>query len=418
MHLYFETYEVFAREHPNVLSNKNKIKISKSSNLKMSNETLNFLLYIGHNSELKDFLNYFEIRSSYYIDGLKTGHVNLTECTKDELASFSKYIKIDEIKGIKLCPRINFLIPVDSFNKFEWYIKIKKCKDESEGCKKNKELYEKLRNGQFRIWSASFFMSFQENMLNSTHPYDPSFDFARSLKQFSNINIQLKGSEIKTQSLFGLYETESKLKFGKSDEWEIWRGSKTFTSLSISFNSKDMTFYQRNYKTFTGAFSGVYSLFKLYSWVFSILLGIHYSYNINNIIIEKNFDYASSINNQNYMQRRQTLNFSINDIGSSREGIFKEFKMERNKAKRLTMPLVYTNVSCWRFLFCKRKNLTKRFYDNSTKLIRQYLSIEQLLLYLIEFSKVKDSLVLYNLNINEIEKTEKTEKIVLDLMGN
>jgi hypothetical protein len=55
LHLYFELYEVFAREHPNVLSNKNNIKISKRSNLKISNETLNFLVKIGHNSRLDGF---------------------------------------------------------------------------------------------------------------------------------------------------------------------------------------------------------------------------------------------------------------------------------------------------------------------------------------------------------------------------
>jgi hypothetical protein len=256
-------------------------------------------------------------------------------------------------------------------------------------------------------------MNFQENMLNSTHPYDPGFRWVRNQKHFNNMNIHLKGSEINTQSLFGLYETESRFKFWKSSERKFWSTSKTFTGLSILFNSKDMTFYQRNYKTFTGAFSNAYSLFKLYSWVLSILLGIHYSYyNINNIIIDKNFDYATSIENRNCIKRGQIINSSISEIGSSREVILKEFKLEKNKAKRLTIPLVYTNKSCWRFLFCKRKNLTKSFYDNSTKLIRQYLSVEQLLLFLIEFSKIKDSLVLYNINIKE------TEKLVLDLTKN
>jgi hypothetical protein len=321
-------------------------------------------------------------------------------------------MKIQDVTGIKLCPSIDFLIPVGSFNKFELNIKVRECKDESKGCKNNPELYEKLRKEQFRISSTIFFMDFQENMLNSTHPYDPGFSWVRNDKLFYNKNIYLNGSEIKTQSLFGLYETESRFKFWKSSENKFWSTSKAFTGLSISFNSKDMTYYQRNYKTFTSAFSNAYSLFKLYSWFLSIFLGIHYSYNINNIIIDKNFDYAVSINNRNCIQRGQTLNFSINEIGSSREGNFKEFKMERNKTKRLTMPLVYTNVSCWRFLFCKRKNLTKKFYDSSAKLIRQYLSIEQLLLYLVEFSKVKDSLMLYNLNIQD------TEKLVLDLTGN
>jgi hypothetical protein len=412
IHFYFESYEVFAREHPNVLSNKNNINFSQSSSLRVSNETFRFFITLDDNdsyNKTDNLLSYFEIHS-YFTTAFDEERqpIKFTECTSNDLSNFSKHTK-NAIPGIKLCPRIDFSIPVNSLKEFELTFDIKECEDETKGCKRNPEFfYESLKISK-KIYSRFAFMDFRENMLNFTNPFEYDVRYLGVNTPNTSLNVKLKGSEIKTQSLFGFYETESHLEFSKHSYSKVDYSGVIFR-FTISFNPKDMTFYQRIYKTFTGAFSNTYSLFKLYSWLFSIFLNIHYSYNINNIIINTNFDYESSLkNSNNFLNRRNSLSSSINEADLSRKEFLKESKFERAKSKSLTVYSIYKNVSCWRFLICKRKNLTKKFYESSLKLINKHLSIEQLFIYLIEFTRGKN----YSMT-----NCLKTERLVLDLTSN
>jgi hypothetical protein len=407
IHFYFESYEVFAREHPNVLSNKKNINFSQSSSLRVSNETLRFFITLDdsdiHN-KTDNLLSYFEIHS-YYTTARERQPIKFTECTSNDLLNFSKHTK-NAIRGNKLCPRIDFSIPVNSLKEFELTFDIKECEDETKGCKRNPEFfYESLKISE-KIYSRFIFMDFRENMLNFNNPYEYDFRYLGVDKPNTHLLVKLKGSEIKTQSLFGFYETENHFEFSKYSYSKANYPGVIFR-FTISFNPKDMTFYQRIYKTFTGAFSNAYSLFKLYSWLFSVFLNIHYSYNINNIIINTNFDYESSLkNSNNFLNQRRSLSSSINEADSSRKEFLKEPKYERTKSKSLTVYSIYKNVSCCRFFLCKRKNLTKKFYDSSLNLINKHLSIEQLFIYLVEFTRGKN----YSMT-----NCLKTERLVLDL---
>jgi hypothetical protein len=351
-------------------------------------------------------LNYFEIHSNYITEsGYSKSSINFTECTNDYLSD-----EILNFQGIKLCPKIDFSIPINSFKKFEWKFDIRECLDEARGCKKNPELYKSLRKGD-KIFSFLILTDFEENMLNFTQPYEYDFKFLPT-EVNQDLDIQLKGSEIKTQSLFGFYETESRLKFSKDSKKETIFPQQIF-SYTMTFNSKDTTFYQRIYKTFTGAFSNAYSLFKFYSWLFSIILNIHYSYSVNNVIINTNFDYRNSMNNSDeFKMPRKLFNTSINsDLNQ------KEFPKERKnggaKQHCSTLSLIYKKVSSCRFFFCNKKNSTKKFYDSSTGLIKIHLSIEKLFFYLIEFAWVKNNSI-HNLGLNNL----RADRMVLYLTTN
>jgi hypothetical protein len=372
LHLYFESYEVFAREHPTVISNKNNIHFSQNSSLKLSNETLKFFIWIGEynvKNTTDDLLNYFEIHSNYITESkFSKGSINFTQCEGDYLSKENF-----NIQGIKLCPKIDFSIPINSFKKFEWKFDIRECLDEARGCKRNPELYKNLRNGN-EIFSFLILTDFEEDMLNFTQPYEYDFRFL-STDVNQNLHVQLKGSEIKTQSLFGFYEAESRLKFSKHNKKETIFPQQIF-SYTITFNSKDMTLYQRIYKTFTGAFSNAYSLFKFYSWLFSIVLNIHYSYSVNNVIINTNFDYRNSMKNSDeYKMPRNLFNTSINSDLNQKE-FPKEHKNGGAKQQRLTLSLIYKKVSCCRIFFYNKIN---SMYD----LIIKYKIKSNQIIYLI-----------------------------------
>jgi hypothetical protein len=63
--LYFESYEIFKREHPNVISYKQNI-YTNNSTLKFSNNTFNFFINIYKDFKKDNLLSYLKIES--YID--------------------------------------------------------------------------------------------------------------------------------------------------------------------------------------------------------------------------------------------------------------------------------------------------------------------------------------------------------------
>jgi hypothetical protein len=328
IHFYFEAYEVFARDRPHVLSNKNNINFSKST-LNISKETLIFFLNINeYTFERNDLLSYFEIFSDYQtFKGQDNGYIALTNCTDEDKAHLSRYIKIENISGINLCPKIEFNIPVDSFKTFEWNFGIRECTDEARGCKIDKDLYKRLREGGDGIYIHLYFVRFKENMLNPNYPFyiDHYTNYWHDVG--TKLYLPLRGSEITTQSLFGNSKTESRLKL-EEPFTDISFGSDLY-SYRILFDSKDVTFHQRTYKTLVTAFSNVYSLFKLYSWVFSIILNNHYFYNISKIIINKNFDYESSINNSNECIKRKSSINCVDEIKSTQKEFLKLIKISQ-----------------------------------------------------------------------------------------
>jgi hypothetical protein len=418
LHLYLESYEVFVRERPNVLSNKNNINYSKSSSLNISSETLMLFLSLGEEYE-NDLSNYFQIQSFYSTNSQSfNGQIEFANCTSENIANLSKHSDVYKYtNGTKLCPKTPFFIPANSISRFVWDFTITECFDETKGCKRDEDLYEKVKKD--KKFAKLYFIDFQENMLNYTHPYDTSYFSELSHYPGQTLNILLKGSEIKTQSLFGFYQTESRLKISKTEYVNAFADE--LFGYRILFSSKGITFYQRVYKTFVGSLANAYSLFKLYSWVFSILLSRYYSYNINNIIINKNFDYENSINNSNEIIKRKCSINSFSDMDSNQNAFLKEYKIDTTKSKRLTLALVYRKVSCCRLFLCNRKNLTKRFYDSTRKIIDKQLSIEQLLFCLVEFFRVKNFVVeqfnLCNLNGNERLALDLTINQEGDMLG-
>jgi hypothetical protein len=162
--------------------------------------------------------------------------------------------------------------------------------------------------------------------------------------------MNFEGSEINTEPLFGLLEPykNSQLKYiGSNKGMPIANG---FINYNIFFNSQDTTIHYRHYKTLNNAFSNAFSCFKLYSWVFSLLLNSYYSYNINSVIINKNFDYGKWITNSSNDDLKQNINKfnNISEVVPNKRSLLITHADEGFK-KKLTLTLIckkVLSVSC------------------------------------------------------------------------
>jgi hypothetical protein len=418
-HFYLESYEVFKREHPNVFTNKNTIHISNDPSLVISNKTLSFFINIRPYFERENLLSYFNIISNYHTFGqYNQEDLVFNECTSEDITRLSKLLtNLTMPIGINLCPQISFTLPANSFKNFDLNFSFRKCNDEKIGCKQDIELYKRLTAGELKMSTELFFINAQEEMLNSEHPF--SFELiGKGINTLGKaLSFELEGSEVTTQSIFW-YEgyKESHLKIAKysSEEAAYYE----LFSYQIKFNANDINFHRRTYKTLSTSFANAYSLFKFYSWFFAVILSNYYSFNINNII-NKNFDYKNSINKvdtNNYINTKrlkQTIT-SINYISESDSSQFSSTKSNKQLTTgdaSLTLSLIYRKVSCCRVILCDTKNTTRIFYKKVSKIIREYLSVEQLLFDLIEFSRVRDALIEKECLIS----FEKHEKLVIEL---
>jgi hypothetical protein len=235
--------------------------------------------------------------------------------------------------------------------------------------------------------------------------------------------IKLVGSEITSEPIFGIFEPYKNCQVKINHVQKAQPDKGELLSFWIYFNSANIFFHHRTYKTLSSAFSNAFSLFKLYSWVFSLLLSSYYSYNINNIIINKNFDYGNSIayNRVDSNMSESTKRISnLSEIVSNQNNLLITNKVN----KKLTISLICKKLTCLRYLLCNKVNKTKSFYDSSNCIIKKYLSVEQLLFYLVEHCRIK-KLVIEERNLSESdwkdklilsseEKENKTDSVIFD----
>jgi hypothetical protein len=60
-----------------------------------------------------------------------------------------------------------------------------------------------------------------------------------------------------------------------------------------------------------------------------------------------------------------------------------------SKKGKLTLKNIYSNVTCWRYLVCRRRNKTLQFYNEVKSVMSKCLSAEYLLYTLIELQRLK-----------------------------
>jgi hypothetical protein len=147
---YFEAYEVFSRENPNIVSYKQNI-YKNNSTLSINKDTFNFFitLYIDFPEEklFQNFLivSYFEFRQETK-KSFSAG-VRLEKCNENDKSYFSSYSDNFDFpkKGINLCLRSNFadIENVKSFREFHYQFHIKKCEENFPSCTVDEELYTK-----------------------------------------------------------------------------------------------------------------------------------------------------------------------------------------------------------------------------------------------------------------------------------
>jgi hypothetical protein len=142
---------------------------------------------------------------------------------------------------------------------------------------------------------------------------------------------------------------------------------------------------------------------------FSVLLSSYYSYNINTVIINKNFDYGKSMGNYENDLWRNKYRLSLNEITLEQKS---SSGLNESKAfeKKLTFSLVFRKVACCRVMFCRRKIKTRSFYTYSMGIIRKYLSVEQIFFNLIENLRFKN----YVIENKSLSLLESRDKLVLN----
>jgi hypothetical protein len=351
-----------------------------------------------------DLLSYFDLLDSYYFtygQTIKNEPVKFEICDKADQFILSDFLgkNFTLPEGINLCPRISFHLPVTSFETFGLFFSLRECVDEKLGCKQDNEFYDQLRNQTYLLQSMFYFIKSEENMLNDIMPYSFSFFDKGYIGVNTSLTVNLEGSEIYTQSLFGFFghDSHSQLKVLNFEDSEPFPNE--LVGYRILFNSKEYTFHNRTYKTINIAFSNAFSLFKLYSWVFSVILNSYYSYNINTIIINTNFDFENSTKDNNNENNENSLIKNQNNLESPSETVLKQsplitYKRNTEGKKKLTMPLVVKRITWLRCCFCMgNRNKVRKFYKISTNIINKNLSIENLLTQIFEYSQFKHSVI-------------------------
>jgi hypothetical protein len=382
--LYFECYDIFKREHPNVISHKQNI-FTNNSTLKFSNNTFNFFINIYKDFKKDNLLNYFNIKSYIIFEkdnGLRDYiYVFYDNCTDDDKLHFENFISNFEFPSdrISLCPRINFTnTDLKSVYGFTLDYNVWECQDSSD-CIIDNELYENIRSGAYNLYTELNFVDSQINLLNYDKPYWFQLRQLYTNSWSGGIQFELDGSEVHSQALFSFYNPPTvQSQFSLQGVYGYPKQS-AFNSFRISFSSNDMYVYTRTYKTFNSAFATSFALFKLFNSIVSIILSPIYTYYKNTIIINNNFDYELS-----------TL--GNNDSNSSKiVSAKKENSLELIgiKTKRLTTLLTIKNVSLFRYILCRKRNRIKVFYDRAKDVIYKHLSVENLFFHLIEYFKLK-----------------------------
>jgi hypothetical protein len=380
---YFEACEVFKRESPNVISYKQNFN-KNNSTLAITNNTFNFFINLRYNFETeKLFKNlqivaFYEIKTNNSEFGKFHKSVEFAVCDENDKKNFSSLVNDFEYPhiGINLCPRINFaeIACIENFNSFDFTFFIAGYNDLLHPA--DKDLNDKIHNGTYYIKSELYFIDSQIDLTNPDSPY------IYLIKQFPtttlrSARIKLEGSEINTQTLFSFNKFEKQSRLSVLADEEKKAGDLIFLAYNISFGQKDMYVYRRTYKTLNSAFANSFALFKLIVWVISIMLSPYYTYFKNTIIINKNFDYGEYC-----LSRDGVKTDNINNVTNSK-------LIYTGKLKKLTPGSVLKNVSLLRYFLCRRNNRTKVFYEKAKIVISQYLSVENVFLYLVEYFRFK-----------------------------
>jgi hypothetical protein len=393
--LYFELYEVFKREHPNVIFYKQN-KHSKDSTLSISNNSLNFFITLHKNFEKDNFLSYFHIDSAIQYEGIDSpARIFYENCNDEDKLHFQNFINNFEFpNATNICPRINYNKTENVKNGFNLLFYIFECGTGYRDCIVDADLNRRIRKEEFNIKAELNFFNNQIDMTNYESPYISNIKQVYSYTNFPlETLIELEGTEINSQTFFSFSSpTTLQGRFGIQSSYVYPKGEE-FICFIMNFYSNNVFVYKRMYKTFNSAFATSFALFKLFNQIISILLSPIYTYYMNTIIINKNFNYELSTCNKE-------APININKP--------KEISLElyKSRAKKLTTLIVLKNVSLLRCLICRR-NRTKVFYDQAIYVIHKHLSVENLFYYLVEYFKCKKLLL-----------SKGSEEFLLDTEGN
>jgi hypothetical protein len=389
--LYLECYDIFMREHPNVISYRQNIG-KNNSTLSISNNTFNFFINIDKDFEMDNYLSHLHINSYiyFYREDLPTIHIPYEYCNDEDKSRFENHIEKFEFPkaGLNLCPRINYTETenIKSFSGLNIGFRIQEFTEENSDCIVDNDLNRKIKENKYNITAELVFIDSQIDLTNYEKPFWFQSNSVYSLSSWNyRAIIELDGSEINSQTLFSFNTPVVQSHFGFQRYFTLPKQDESlFVSLEMIFDSNNMYIYKRIYKTFNSAFATSFALFKLYNQIISIILSPIYTYYRNTIIINNNnFGYEllclnnMPVSNNEYVKSKKDMSLGLTSV----------------KTKKLTTFLALKNVGSMRYILCRRRNKIKTFYDQARYVIYRELSVENIFSYLIEYVKLKKVLL-------------------------
>jgi hypothetical protein len=147
---YYESYEVFKREHPTVISYKQNLN-KNNSTLTLNNNTFNYFINLDISFNPEKLFKNFYIESYLGFDFVDSESsldiINHEICNEKDKVYFSNLINdFNFPEGVNLCPRINSVDykDVSSFNNFFVSFEIRTCQTSMPDCIKDIDLMKKF----------------------------------------------------------------------------------------------------------------------------------------------------------------------------------------------------------------------------------------------------------------------------------
>jgi hypothetical protein len=407
----YELQDVVYKQNPNIMINNFDAETYKSS-ITFNNNTFRFIVAESNDERTK----YFKLEGNMAFSYHKSDELihiskpfNFSKCESHELGEDYNGWFNKNNNSTALCPRNLYSSEFENITNFEFYliITLRECMGNESGCIVNKTIYDEIKEEEKTYLYTSLFKSMSLNVFENDKPF-------YSKSQISDLSL---GKECRsTQYLFGINELISNqnlifkssklesnfdLKKTKVKYYDLKRlRSKIFFRYKPRDNIVKVTV--RSYKSLSTVIANSFSLIRLALFIINKLVKYHVKYSIEEVILAKNFYFGGKAsddadNSYKVMQRLDT-----------KKPLVKLFKANGVKKPpnqgNLSIKDIYTNISCWRYFLCRRRNNALRFYKEAGGVMSKYLSIEYLLYTLLEFKRLK-------LKLKEDNNTKVTDRM-------
>jgi hypothetical protein len=398
----YELQEMLYKQNPNIITNTFDAETYKSS-IRFNNNTFRFIVAEVNDERTQYFkLEGYLMLSYYKIDRLIqiSKFFSFSKCEPSEVDEDYKVWFNTFYNDTALCPRNLYSPEIENITNFEFHLKItlRECMDHDSSCTVNKTLYDEMRKGKNEFGYNSLIKANHLNVFENDKPFYSKVKISTLFlgQQCKTSKYSFGVNELVSNENYILKSSKVERHFDlKSIEIEEHEGLKSLYSevlfhRVIQDNTVKVTI--RNYKSLTTVIANSFSLIRLALFIIDKLFKYHVKYSIEEVILGNNFYYegnkaqGSGINDNSCLKVATGLNNTkpvakFIEVGNSKK---------LSKQGNLSIKDIYLNISCWRYLLCRRRIRMLQFYKEANSVvISKYFSVEYLLYTLLEFKRFK-----------------------------